>query len=275
MTEVQLQYCKKCLNRKKGKITQENNCNLKGVNLEFEGVCSSFDLDKKVTISIEKKIVREKIKPNQHRARIAQTLIWIVMILDVLSIYSSYLQYNLLKAFQNNEEISDIMISTNDYREQGIAILYLLAFAISGVTFIQWFRRAYYNLGTIISTKNTEGWAAGSWFVPVISIFRPYQIMKEMNDKTIGFLKTKTTNVIEDNSQLIGLWWGLWIVSNYIGKYVMKYSFKGDEVENLIGSTQADMVLSFIGVPLAYITIKMIKSYSLKEDEISKISDIN
>jgi len=272
MTDVQLQYCKKCLNRKRGETDPKNICNIRGINMDFEGVCTSFEMDENVTIGLENNL--EKIRPNEHRARIAQTLIWIVMILDILSVYSSYLQYNLLTAFQNNEEISDLMLNTNDYREQGIAILYLIAFIISGVTFIQWFRRAYFNLGTITSTDNTEGWAAGSWFVPVISIFRPYQIMKEMNDKTIGFLKTKTTDYIEDNSQLIGIWWGIWVLSNYIGKYVTKYAFKDDSVETLINATGADMVLSIIGIPLAYFTVRMIKSYALKEEKLLSIANL-
>ncbi len=273
MTDVQLQYCKKCLNRKSGETKPENICNLRNKNMVFEGVCTSFELDENVIIGLENKL--DKIRPNEHRARIAQTLIWIVMALNILSVYSSYLQYNLLNAFQNNEEISDLMISTNDYREQGIAILYLIAFIISSITFIQWFRRAYYNLGTFTSTDNTEGWAAGSWFVPVISIFRPYQMMKEMNDKTIGFLKTKITDCIEDNSQLIGIWWGIWVISNYIGKYVTKYAFKDDSVETLINATVADMVLSLIGIPLAFVTVKMIKSYALKEIKISEIANIS
>ncbi|MFK5983385.1 MAG: DUF4328 domain-containing protein [Flavobacteriaceae bacterium] len=271
MTDVQLQYCKKCLNRKRGETDPENICNIRGMNMKFEGVCTSFELDENVTIGLEKKT--DKIKPNEHRARIAQTLIWIVMALDILSVYSSYLQYSLLNAFQNNEEVSEIMINTNDYREQGIAILYLIAFFISGITFIQWFRRAYYNLGTITSTDDSEGWAAGSWFVPVISIYRPYQIMKEMNDKTIGILKTKTTDYVEDNSQLIGVWWGLWVVSNYIGKYVTRYAFKDDSVETLINATGADMVLSLIGIPLAFVTVKVIKTYAKKEAKLSEIAN--
>jgi len=273
MTEVQLTYCKKCLNRKKGETNPETICNIRGKNMKFEGICTSFELDENVIIGLENKF--NQIKPNEHRSRTAIILIWIVMVLDILSLYSSYLQYNLLTAFKNNEEVSDLMLSTNDYREQGIAILYLIAFIISAVTFIQWFRRAYYNLGTITRTDNSEGWAAGSWFVPVISIYRPYQIMKEMNDKTLGFLKSKTTDYLEDNSQLIGVWWGLWVISNYIGQYVFKYAFKEDTIETYINSTIADMVLSLIGIPLAIITVKMIKSYSLKEMKISEIISSN
>lgn len=273
MTDVQLQYCKKCLNRKNGVITQENNCNLKGFNTEFEGVCSSFDLDDKVIIGAGTR--SNEIRPNDRRASLAQTLIWSVMILNIISIYSSYLQYNLLVDLQNNEGISDSIINTNDTREQYIAIVYLIVYIISGFTFIQWFRRAYYNLNLRINCENTEGWASWSWFVPIISIFRPYQIMKEMNDKTIGLLKSNASNIITDNSQLIGIWWAIWVLSNYLGKIIFKYSFKADTIENLINLTLTDIVLSFIGIPLAIITVQIIKSHAIKEETLSEIEKKN
>ena len=56
------------------------------------------------------------IKPNLKRAKIAQLFIWLVMILDIISIFSSYLQYNLLKSLQNNEEVSYQILNSNDTR---------------------------------------------------------------------------------------------------------------------------------------------------------------
>jgi len=269
MTDVQLQYCKKCLNRKSGTITQENNCNLKGINLEFEGICTSFDLDDKVLISNETRI--GEIRPNGRRAYIAQSLIWVIMGLDIISVYSSYLQYNLLSGVQNSEEITDSMLTINDVRELLLSIVYLVVFIISGITFIKWFRRAYYNLSRITSCEYSEEWASWTWFIPIINLFRPYQIMKEMDKKTIAFLGSKNLNSTENNSQLIGLWWGLWVVSNYIGNYIFKVSFKDDTIENLMNSTIADIVLSLIGIPLAIITVKVIKSYALKEEKLFEI----
>lgn len=269
MTDVQLQYCKKCFNRKLEETNQENICNIRGKEMVFEGVCTSFELDEKVVISTEPNY--KNIRPNVERARIAQMLIWIVMVVNIAAAYSSYLQYKLLIAFQNEEEITESMITFNDTREQAISIVYLIAFIVSGVTFIQWFRRAYFNLGKLTTTENSEGWAAGSWFVPIISIYRPYQIMKEMNDKTLGFLKSKTTDIIKDESQHIKLWWGLWVVSNYVGNYVMKTAFKEDSIENLLNSTIANMILSLIGIPLAIVTVEVIKSYALKEDKIAEL----
>ncbi|MBU2929920.1 DUF4328 domain-containing protein [Winogradskyella psychrotolerans] len=272
MTEEQLEDCEKCLNRKRGRIDLEAICNIKGKTLDFEGNCRDFQHDNSVVSGKENKI--NAIKPNLKRAKLAKIFIWAVMALDILSIVSSYLQYNLLLDFQNNEFISDEMLESNDLREQLVAYLYLVVFIISAVTFIQWFRRAYYNLNIRANCDHSEGWAAGSWFVPIISLYRPYQIMKEMATKSTQLINLKTSQQNIVKTSTIGIWWTLWIISNYIGSFLFKSAFKQETIENYINATLGDIVLSLIGIPLAIVTVSMITSYSKKEEELTKLEKL-
>lgn len=267
MTNEQLQDCLQCLNRNRGIVAKENICNLKGKNLDFENTCIDFDQDKS-KISTNGLII-EKVKPNTERAKIAQVLIWCVMGISILSIGSSYLQLNLLQAVQNEEFVTDQMLSTNDMREQILAMIYLIVYIISIVTFIQWFRRAYYNMNIRTNCSHSESWAAGSWFVPVISLYRPYKIMKEMWEEATRIIKAKSeTYISNENTILIGGWWALWIFSNYIGKYAAKSAFKADTVEALTQSTIGEMINSTFDIPLAIITVMMIKQYADKEAKL-------
>ena len=116
----------------------------------------------------------ENLKPNGQRAKTAITMIWVVLILEIISLISGYLQYDLLQILANGGDVSMEAADSNDLREQAISIVYLITFVISGVTFIQWFRRAYFNLHSKVNhLSHTEGWAAGSWFVPIINLYRP------------------------------------------------------------------------------------------------------
>lgn len=270
MTNDQLQDCMQCLNRNRGIVAKENICNLKGKNLNFENKCVDFDQDKSKVDS--KDYSPATVRPNAHRAKTAQVLIWCVMGLSIASIGSSYLQLDLLNAVQNDEFVTEHMLNTNDMREGILAILYLIVYIISVVTFIQWFRRAYYNMNIRTNCSHSESWAAGSWFVPIISIYRPYKIMKEMWDKATRIIKTKSeTNLVNNSTSLIGVWWGLWILSNYIGKYVAKSAFKADTLDTLTNSTMAEIITSTIDIPLAIITVMMIKQYADKEAELYKL----
>lgn len=214
-----------------------------------------------------------RLKPNEDRAKFAIGLIWVVLILDIVSLISGYLQYDLLQTFASGGEISNETIEANDSREQIIGIFYLIAYIISAVTFILWFRRAYFNLHQKINhLSHGEGWAAGSWFVPFISLYRPYQIMKELYQETADLLKRNNIRVNSNfTTSLLGWWWGLWLLSNAIGQFVFRYSNNAVTIDELTTSTIASMIGNLVSIPLALITVKVIQDYADIEPQLDKI----
>ena len=206
----------------------------------------------------------ENLRPNGQRAKIAIMLIWMVLTIEIISILSDYLQYDLLQTVANGGQITTETATDNDLRQKIIGFIYLGVYVISGITFIQWFRRAYYNLHIKAATLSfTEGWAAGSWFVPIISLYRPNQIMKELYQETQRLLSTKNENYAQNlTTHFIGWWWALWLISSFLGQFIFRYSLKAETIEELITSTIASLIASIIGIPLALITIKVIKDYS-------------
>jgi spore maturation protein SpmB len=84
--------------------------------------------------------------------------------------------------------------------------------------------------------------------------------------ETTKIIKSKSSDIISHSTLILGFWWALWIISNYIGNYVLKSAFKAETIENFLNSTIADMVMSMIGIPLAILTVMIIKSYSMKEE---------
>jgi len=213
------------------------------------------------------------LRPNDQRARYAILFIWIILGLEVVSILSSYMQYDLLQNTAGIDWLSHDVISQNDTRESVVAMIHMIFSLISAITFIQWFRRAYYNLHLRVDQlSQTEGWAAGCWFVPILNLFRPYQLMKEMYVETRRYLNDNGM-VIKDmfNTNNLTLWWTLWIVSNLIGQGVFRYSLRADTVEELSISTVSEMVVSALGIPLALVTIKLIKDYAKLETLLNKV----
>ena len=215
----------------------------------------------------------EKLKPNGQRAKIAIMLIWTVLTIEIISILSDYLQYNLLQTVANDGQISSETATDNDLRQKIIAIIYLVTYIISGITFIRWFRRAYFNLHLKAETLSfTEGWAAGSWFVPFISLYRPKQIMKELYVETQNLLTAKQENsTVNLNTQFIGWWWALWLIASFLGQFVFRYSLKAESLEALTTATIASIIASIIAIPLALITVKIIKDYAEIEPLFCKL----
>ncbi len=270
MTDEQFEKCKRCLYRKKGATTKENICNIIGKNLNFEGDCSSFRLDKNAKPINTPHKTKKSLKPNLKRAKIAQYFIWLVLAMEIISIMSSYMQYDLLQTVKNGEFITEEAIDFNDNREFVVAVLYFIAYIISGITFIMWFQRAYYNLHQIVDNLSYgEAWAAGSWFVPFINLYRPYQIMKELYKTTIELLTKKGSIKKSISAGFLGWWWMLWIVDNVFARISLRLPM--ETVDQMMTSTIVDMVDSIITIPLALITIKLIKEYAAIEPLLKRI----
>lgn len=226
-----------------------------------------------MNIHIKEEIIgMNTLKPNGQRAKNAVTLIWIMLILEIVALISGYFQYNLLQTVANGGEITIEMANANDTREQIIGILYIVAYIISIITFILWFRRAYYNLHLRVRNLSfSEGWAAGGWFVPILSLFRPYQIMRELYIETKALLiKKGITFNLNLSTSLLGSWWSFWILNNLIGQFVIRYTQRAESIDELTISTLGSMASHIIGIPLALLTIKVIANYAKVEPLLLK-----
>jgi len=212
------------------------------------------------------------MRNNEQRARTAIILLWIILGLDIAMGVSSFFQLDLLYRMETGLDYNDQEVNINDIREAVIGILYTVAYITSIITFIRWFRRAYFNLHQ--STDNvvfSEGWAAGAWFVPILNLFRPFQIMKELYTKTNKLLIEIAPDYDKkSNLFFVNFWWGLWVVSNLIANRETRSAFNADTIQEIITYTELSIATSFLGVPVALLAIKVIKDYSQMEKILFK-----
>lgn len=208
------------------------------------------------------------LKPNQQRAKNAITLIWVMLTIKIISLLFNYLQFDLLIDIKNGIKISKEEAYINYLRIITINIVYIIFFIISAITFIKWFRRAYYNLHVKMNNlTHEENWATIGWFVPILSLFMPYQIMCELYKKTKSYFKISGNKL---NTNSVNLWWTIWIIliiSNVTLRHIDQLgSFKIETVKGLI--------IDGIFIPLALITIKVIKDYSRVEPLLFEIEEV-
>ncbi|WP_333695494.1 DUF4328 domain-containing protein [Flavobacterium sp.] len=216
-----------------------------------------------------------QLKPNHQRAKTAQLLIAMVGVVYIMMLISSYWQYGLLQDMKSGTVYSQEVLETNDLREQFLAIVFLMLYITSAVTFIMWFRRAYFNLHQKINhLTHTEGWAAGSWFVPFINLYRPYQIMAELYNETAELLaKRGFKRKVKLDTTFVGIWWFLWLVSNLLANIVFRMSNSATDIDQFLNFTALDMGSDVLGIILALITIKVIKTYANAESFLIQLKD--
>lgn len=217
----------------------------------------------------------KELKPNGQRAKNAILLMWIMFGLEIVSLISSCLQYSMLQAIRNGETVSEVAVDTNDLREGIIGILYLAGYIATLIYFIMWFRRAYFNLHMRVPVLNhSEGWAAGAWFVPILNLYLPCQIMHELYAWTRKLLSHRGAPAFSIlSTTTVGWWWAMWLINGLVGQFVFRYSLNADGVDELITSTFVSIVGCLTGILMVVLSIKVIDDYSKAEAELAMLSD--
>ena len=209
-----------------------------------------------------------ELKDNSRRAKLIINIFWGICILNLIAVINGYFELNLLKRIRDGGIYSVQEAESNDLRQGFIGIIQTGLYIASIVLFLNWFRRAYGNLHRI-GIKNleySETMAVWSFFIPIISLYRPYKIAKEIAVET----RNKLTEIIPDHKaashlSILGFWWALFLMTNYIEQFAFKSILKDDTIDQMITSTQANMVSDFVDIPAAIVTLMMIKKISRDE----------
>ncbi|HCO66828.1 MAG TPA: hypothetical protein DIT04_03600 [Dysgonomonas sp.] len=215
------------------------------------------------------------LRPNKERSKRAVTMVWLVMAFYILNVMFEVLE----KIYY--PETTDLYGYYEEYDSVGYTGFYLLytltSFGyiiftiISAVTFIQWFRRAYFNLHEAgVPVNYSEKWAALGWFIPIANIFVPYRIMKELHTKTYGLLNQGEHHECRrPNISRISIWWALWIFTGIIETISFRI-YRFDEAD--IASTYLSVIACILTIPLTFVTVNLINDYSDYEDALANVN---
>jgi tetratricopeptide (TPR) repeat protein len=162
------------------------------------------------------------------RAQWVMFLLIAGIVLDLISAVSTLSQIGLITKVMAGGTITRAEVVANDTRQQIMGILNLLAYITTVVLFLMWLYRAHRNLPAL-GTQNlrfSPGWAVGYWFIPIVNIFKPYQVLKEIwkaSDPSVDLSETSSWKNAP-TSHLLGWWWAFFLISNYLSLAVFKKS---------------------------------------------------
>ena len=133
------------------------------------------------------------------------------------------------------------------------------------IVFLLWIYRASQNLHSLgaLGQRFSPGWAVGWWFVPIMNLFRPYQVVKEVWKVSDPELALDTTRewTTTRASPLLAWWWASWLVSNVLGNAAFRAFFRSDSTEELISADQVSLAAdaaTLVAVVLAIIVVRRI-----------------
>jgi len=195
------------------------------------------------------------IEVGRSRARRAVEALYLSVGAAALAILSSTLQWRMLRQVYAGHSLTDAAATANDTREmliagvQGIILLYAM------VAFLVWLHRAYSDVRSVLrhQTAFTPGWAVGYWFVPLVNLVRPYQIMKELWRKSHagpdGALPPPT----------IALWWGAWLLSGVSGRATVMLMKGAETIPQLLLVTLVDASGNVLTIAAGLLLIGLVR----------------
>ena len=125
-------------------------------------------------------------------------------------------------------------IDTSNDQRTLISVIIVAAMVVTGIGFMAWMRRLLLNLKPLGGwSRWTPGWAIGGWFVPILNLIRPKQVMDDIwrgsdpDDPDAG-VQPKSAKV----DPLLRWWWAFWLAGG-IGGTAASY-YIGGEIESIL-----------------------------------------
>lgn len=189
-------------------------------------------------------------------------MLYAQIIVASISILSGYLEYQLLSDYQNGVYTSQEMAvadgEASDQRQGIIGVVYLVVFVISGFLILRWIHRANYNARQLgaENMEFTPGWSIGYYFIPILTLWKPYQAMKEIWKASKNPSNWNSQSV----SRLLPIWWSIWIISIILAHAIFSLSMRAEELNELINLNIITQVSNTLDILLALVLLAMVSN---------------
>ncbi|MCE2465949.1 MAG: DUF4328 domain-containing protein [Dehalococcoidia bacterium] len=169
--------------------------------------------------------------PLKGRALWCALILLIHGLVTVVTIAFTFVELDLLSRIERGENVPYHELISSDDRMLVIGWVYIASIVIAGAAFIFWMHRAYRNLEPLMGRfqEHSPWWVIFGWIIPIISLFRPYQLMKEIYRDSSPGLPYRG-----DTTPLLPFWWALWLVGGWIGTFAGNLMFRGETARDLI-----------------------------------------
>lgn len=213
----------------------------------------------------------DTITLSEKRARFAIT--FVVMSVAVgtalnifIAIGMQYIQSDLILGYATFAEVFRAIVGLG----YGAVVIVFIA---SAITFIMWFWKAYGNLQKMGSWMlDARGWTIGCWFVPLFNVYLPYMHMRQMFDAVNALLVEKDElSLHRVSTRIVGTWWGILLFVGFLSQFTNKISvfvFAKPVIYGIV-----ILVVSVLNILLAYVTVRLIRSFVVAEKELMAKSD--
>lgn len=188
-------------------------------------------------------------------------LLYLQIAISVIALITGTLEHSVLSDMQDGNFASEAEMmqaaEANDARQGIVGVFQILVFVVSGIWILRWIYVACSNARDLAAgpMKFSPGWSVGWYFIPFLSLWKPYQAMKEIWRVSAN---PRNPDIGADPS-LLALWWLFYIVASLSGNASFRMSLRAEEVGQLLAANVVTQVSDIAGIPLAIIFMVMVR----------------
>jgi hypothetical protein len=177
---------------------------------------------------------------------------------DLVAAGSGILELTFLQSLSNATVEGDIngLADANDTRQQAIGAAQFALYLVTAVVFLTWVHRANRNARALGAKdmRFTPAWAVGWYFVPIMSLWRPFQAMREIWQASVqpGNWQSVPT------PPLVGWWWALFLGAQFLAQAGYQLSKDVDSVSGAMTASTLITISDFVYMPLDIVAMLLV-----------------
>jgi hypothetical protein len=147
-------------------------------------------------------------------------------------------------------------LATDDPVQEVLGLLQAGLGVVTGITFLRWVYRAYKNIQGFgaENLKYSPGWAVGYYFMPILGLIRPVQVMNEIWRASENPRDWRR----RPGSWLIGSWWALFLVYTLVTQIALQLSIQASTNTEWVFADVLATVGDFVSIPLSIAALRLV-----------------
>jgi hypothetical protein len=181
-----------------------------------------------------------------------QRLLWISVVVACIALVDDLAEFAQVQIGQ----LTPDQVANNDPIQGIIGLLQSGLGIVTGITFLKWIYRAYKNIQGFGAEglRFSPGWAVGYYFIPILSLIRPVQVMNEIwraSDDPKNWPR-------RPGSWLIASWWTLFLLYTGVTQVSLEIAIQASTNDQWTLAAVLAILGDFFSIPLSIAALRLV-----------------
>lgn len=193
------------------------------------------------------------------RGQITIFLLGAVAAATMFVLVADLAEHRLISLMNQGLRPSDQEIAATDAMAGMLAVLQIIVSVATAIAWLFWQYRAYANLRLVGSrqTEYTPGWSVGYWFVPIINLLRPHNIVTELWHRSES--RNDAGAMTKRSVGLISGWWICYISGALTGRLYSSVESSATTVSDYMYAARIGIVSTAATFAAAVLAIMVVR----------------